>query len=111
MQPLQKIEDQHRQAKLVVFDLDGTLTESKMDMDSEMAELINKLLEKKIVAVIGGGKYGQFQKQFLAVLQGHPVQGDPVVDKWLKSLFLFPTSPKIPNNRTPFCFEARYRRN
>lgn len=102
MEPLRKIEEEHpirgeealralaasngagKKVKLVIFDLDGTLTPSKTDMDAEMAELIKKLLEKKKVAVIGGGKYEQFQKQFLAKLE--------VSRELLKNLFLFPTS-------------------
>lgn len=95
MEPLHKIEEEHRRAKLVVFDLDGTLTPSKSDMDGEIGELVIKLLNKKRVAVIGGGKYEQFQKQFLSVLHGHRVHGDHVVDKLLRNLFLFPTSGSV----------------
>jgi len=60
------------------------LAPSKSDIDAEMALLIKKLLEKKLVAVIGGGKYELFQKQFLANLRAP--------EKLLKNLFLFPTS-------------------
>lgn len=70
--------------KLVIFDLDGTLTESKTDMDSEMAGLLGKLLENKKVAVIGGGGYQQFQNQFVSKLQTSP--------ELLRNLFLFPTT-------------------
>lgn len=67
--------------KLVVFDLDKTLAESKQPMDDEMAELIRQLLNVKKVAVISGGSFKQFQKQFVPKLQ----KGK------LGSLFLFPT--------------------
>lgn len=70
--------------KIVMFDLDGTLTESKTNLDQEMGALFCKLLEKKIVAVIGGGSYPQFQKQFLAYLQCSGGQ--------LKNLLILPTS-------------------
>lgn len=80
----QRINEKYKKVKLVVFDLDGTLTPSKDSMDAEMALLIKKLLEKKQVAVIGGGKYEQFQKQFLTKLQ--------TSKKILKNLFLFPTT-------------------
>ena len=43
--------------KLIVFDLDGTLTQSKFEMDLEMAGFLGKLIEKKQVAVIGGGVF------------------------------------------------------
>ena len=43
--------------KLIVFDLDGTLAESKSEMDPEMDSLVTRLLQAKKMAVIGGGKY------------------------------------------------------
>lgn len=69
---------------MIVFDLDGTLTPSKSSADREMAELLLQLLEKKRVAVIGGGKYGQFQEQLLAKL--------PRRDARLQNLSIFPTT-------------------
>jgi len=54
---------------LIIFDLDGTLAESKQPMDSEMTELLARLLEKKKVAVISGGSFEQFKKQFLPELE------------------------------------------
>jgi len=55
--------------KLIIFDLDGTLAESKQPMDVEMAGLLARLLEKKKVAVISGGSFKQFEKQFLPALK------------------------------------------
>jgi HAD superfamily hydrolase (TIGR01484 family) len=54
--------------KLIVFDLDGTLAESKAAIDPEMAGLLNKLLGVAKVAIISGGDWPQFQKQVLAKL-------------------------------------------
>lgn len=68
---------------LIVFDLDGTLAESKSSMDQEMAELLRKLLERKKVAVISGGAFHQFEKQFLKSLEAG--------EKHLVNLYLFPT--------------------
>jgi HAD superfamily hydrolase (TIGR01484 family) len=68
--------------KLIVFDLDGTLAESKAALDPEMAALLNKLLDAIKVAVISGGKWLQFEKQVLSHL------GD---DKHLKNLSILPT--------------------
>jgi len=70
--------------KAFVFDLDGTLTKSKSNLDKEMAALICALLEKRKVAVIGGGNRKQFQKQFLAYLH--------CAKKQLENLFILPTS-------------------
>jgi phosphomannomutase len=53
---------------LVVFDLDGTLAESKSSIDAEMAQLLNTLLGIVKVAVISGGAWQQFQQQVLAHL-------------------------------------------
>ena len=84
---LQKIEDVPRDKKLVIFDLDGTLAESKADIDDEMAGLLKNLLDKKLVAVIGGGKYELFQRQLLSKLN--------VSEDLLKKLFLFPTTSTV----------------
>jgi phosphomannomutase len=67
---------------LVVFDLDGTLAESKAPLDAEMATLLGKLLAVVRVAVISGGAWPQFQQQVLAQLPG---------DDGLKNLSLLPT--------------------
>lgn len=69
---------------LIVFDLDGTLTETKSDMGPDMARAIGALLKEKKVAVIGGGTYRQFRRQFIARL-ACPRQA-------LKNLFIFPTT-------------------
>ena len=54
--------------KLVVFDLDGTLAESKASLDAEMAILLSALLGLVKVAVISGGDWPQFEKQVLSNL-------------------------------------------
>jgi hypothetical protein len=69
--------------KLIVFDLDGTLAKSKSPMDEEMSVLLGKLLEAHSVAVMSGGSYSQYQKQFLASLH--------CKKELLKKLYLFPT--------------------
>jgi phosphomannomutase len=54
--------------KLVVFDLDGTLAESKSAIDAAMANLLTALLGVVRVAIISGGDLPQFQKQLIANL-------------------------------------------
>ena len=68
--------------KLIVFDLDGTLAESKASLDAEMAKLLTALLGIVKVAVISGGDWPQFEKQVLANLPH---------DDRLKNLSLLPT--------------------
>jgi len=68
--------------RLIVFDLDGTLAESKASIDEEMAELLNTLLGILKVSVISGGAWSQFEKQVLAHLSH---------DERLKNLSLLPT--------------------
>jgi hypothetical protein len=68
--------------KLIVFDLDGTLAESKSSLDAEMAALLNSLLGIVKVSVISGGNWLQFEKQVLANLSH---------DERLKNLSLLPT--------------------
>ena len=79
---LHKTEDVPKDKKLIVFDLDGTLAESKSPMGAEMAGLLADLLKINMVAIIGGGKYELFQRQLLSKLN---------IDKeLLANLFLFP---------------------
>src|SRR5580704_3209919 len=54
--------------KLVAFDLDGTLAESKSPIDDEMAALLGGLLAVVEVAVISGGGLAQFEQQLLGHL-------------------------------------------
>jgi phosphomannomutase len=68
--------------KLVVFDLDGTLAESKAPLDAEMALLFGALLSNVKVAVISGGDWPQFQQQLLQNLPQN---------RYLKNLSLLPT--------------------
>ncbi len=51
--------------KLIVFDLDGTLAESKSAIDDEMAGHLSQLLGFAQVAIISGGDWPQFEKQVL----------------------------------------------
>ena len=59
--------------QLVMFDLDGTLAESRMPMDDDMAQLLQELLERTEVAVITGGSFERIKTQFLDVLNKRPV--------------------------------------
>lgn len=52
--------------QLIVFDLDGTLAESKSDLDAEMVVLLDALLRVAKVAIISGGDWPQFEKQILS---------------------------------------------
>lgn len=61
--------------QLIVFDLDGTLAESKSDVDAEMVSLLDALLRVAKVAIISGGDWPQFEKQILShnfALEGLP---------------------------------------
>ena len=68
--------------KLFVFDLDGTLAESKSSLNPEMAGLLGDLLRFMKVAVISGGAWEQFETQLLANLGK---------DDHFDNLFLLPT--------------------
>jgi HAD superfamily hydrolase (TIGR01484 family) len=68
--------------KLVVFDLDGTLAESKSAIDAEMAQLLDHLLGLVKVAVISGGDWQQFETQVLGRLSQ---------DELLRNLSILPT--------------------
>lgn len=69
--------------KLLIFDLDGTLTESKQPLTGEMAAFLANLLTRTRVAVISGGALPQFLKQVVVRLPA---------DTSLSNLYLLPTS-------------------
>ncbi len=69
--------------KLIFFDLDGTLTESKQPLTEEMAALVARLLAVTNVAIISGGTLSQFLKQVVERLPRDAV---------LTHLYLLPTS-------------------
>ncbi len=69
--------------KLIVFDLDDTLAESKSPIKDDISELLGLLLERFQVCVISGGKYEQFQNQLIANLH--------VKHSLLSNLHLMPT--------------------
>ncbi len=69
--------------KLIVFDLDGTLAESKASIDADMSRLLHDLLGVVKVAVISGGDWPQFQEQVVSHLPQ---------DKSLANLSILPTS-------------------
>ena len=68
--------------KLIVFDLDGTLAQSKASLDAEMVKLFSRLIDTVHVAIISGGDWPQFEKQVLSHLP---------TDKHLKHLSILPT--------------------
>ena len=69
------------QPKLVAFDLDGTLAQSKQPLSSEMGELLAQLLKKMPVAVMSGAAFAQYKEQFFPAF---PEETD------FKNLFIFP---------------------
>jgi len=70
--------------KLAVFDLDGTLAESKSRVKPNMVDSLKKLLAKHDVAVISGGAWPQFESQLVNQLG---LSSDES-----RRLHLFPTS-------------------
>ena len=73
----------YNRKKIIVFDLDGTLAESKQSLDQEMSDLLSQLLSIKKVAVITGGGFPQLQKQVIDKI--------PFESNKFKNLYIFPT--------------------
>lgn len=69
--------------KLIAFDLDGTLAESKSPAEDRIIELLDQLLDNFHVCVISGGRFEQFEKQLLTNLKAEPTK--------LEKLHLMPT--------------------
>lgn len=71
------------QKKVIVSDLDGTLAPSKSQISKDMAEILCHVLMKHKFAVVSGGAFPQFEKQFLSQLK--------CGKEALKNLSIFPT--------------------
>ena len=75
---------------LIAFDIDGTLTVSKSPLedspfvDTDISDLLNKLMDKYKVAIISGASMKQFENQILAHLTKDTEK--------LKNLYLLPTN-------------------
>lgn len=69
--------------KIIAFDLDKTLAQSKSNLEHDMVIALKNLLSKYLVAIVSGGNFEQFEKQVLSYLK---------LDSNLASkLHLFPT--------------------
>lgn len=69
--------------KLIAFDLDETLTETRSPLTDEASALLGELLRHYQVCVISGGSFQQFEKQLLSNLKVNPAL--------LENLHLMPT--------------------
>ena len=69
--------------RVIAFDLDNTLADSKSPITNQMADLLNGLLKKFQVCVISGGKFEQFEGQLLNHLKAPP--------RTLMALHIMPT--------------------
>jgi phosphomannomutase len=69
--------------RVIAFDLDNPLADSKSPITGQMADLLNGLLRKFQVCVISGGKFEQFEEQLLNHLKASP--------RTLTALHIMPT--------------------
>lgn len=57
--------------RLIAFDLDGTLAQSKQPLDDAMAALLADLTQVALVDVISGGDWPQFERQVVGRMPPH----------------------------------------
>jgi phosphomannomutase len=69
--------------RVIAFDLDNTLADSKSAIAVQMADLLDGLLKRFQVCVISGGKFEQFEEQLLNHLGAAP--------RTLRALHVMPT--------------------
>lgn len=77
----------YKTKKVIVFDLDGTLAESKQALDEKTSDLLGKLLAIKKVAIVTGGGFAQLQKQVISKIDGR--------DDKFRNLLIFPTKGAV----------------
>jgi len=73
--------------KILAFDIDGTLTESKTLITPEMADLLKELAKERIVIAIAGGSFKQMETQFLP-----PFSSDEGMAPFIHNFKFLPTS-------------------
>jgi len=78
----------YQSKKIIAFDLDGTLTESKQALTADVAEALVALSKIKKVAIISGGSFQQYKKQFLPYF----MEFTNGADVSFENLILMPTS-------------------
>jgi phosphomannomutase len=74
--------------KIIAFDLDGTLAESKQHLEKDMSYLLCDIAREKKLAIISGGAFSQFEKQFLVSFSPKEEEKDLIYS----NLILLPTS-------------------
>ncbi len=73
--------------KIIVFDVDGTLTVSKSPITESMANLVKELIKEKMVVAISGGGLKQLETQFLP-----PFLHDESIIPFIDNFILLPTN-------------------
>ncbi len=76
------------QKKVVVCDLDGTLAVSKTSIHENMARTISDVLKTHYFAVVSGGGWEQFEKQFLSSYMVYV----PQESLFFERVLIFPTT-------------------
>ncbi len=69
--------------RVLVFDLDGTLTPSKTEIDGRMVAVLTRALDTYQVCIISGGAYRRFEEQLLL--------SSWLIDNHAARLYLMPT--------------------
>ena len=70
--------------KIIIFDLDGTLAESKSAVTPAMVSTLKRLVSRFEIAVISGGAWPQFESQLINRLDLNPEES--------RRFHMFPTS-------------------
>ncbi len=95
--------------KLIAFDLDDTLSESKTELSEEMSHLLSDLLKLYKVVIISGCAYKQFEKQVILPLITHNIASPVGFLILLQNLSLLPASGSQYYSFTDLDPEARFR--
>jgi len=74
----------YKNKKLIAFDVDNTLSKSRLPIDTEMTDILHQLLKTRKVAIITGGAFQDIEKQILSQIG--------LNNNLNKSLILLPTN-------------------
>lgn len=85
-------------AKVLAFDLDGTIAISKTPISSEMAEVLSNLLKYTRLSIISGSSFEQMKSQVVDVIDDILKNSDNSSDGFGASRTLFSNFVLFPNN-------------
>lgn len=97
----------YKNKKILLFDLDNTLADSKQPLDPEMINVLLRILQNKYIGIISGGKLSQLTTQVI-----DRIKNTNNTKELIEKIYLFPTCGasfyKYINNEWQNIYEQKF---